>query len=249
MPLARMRTDAELRQAVAQHFWFHSIELRPGIITPGVSGEHFTLPHLLLPEDLSGKSVLDIGCWDGFYSFECERRGAARVVAADVWETAGRGAFDLAREELGSKVEPVEASVYDLPEALGGERFDLVLFLGVLYHLRHPLLGLEKVAACTRPGGLTVIDTLVDCEALFGRPLMSFYPGTEVNGDPTTWWAPNLPCMSTMLSTCGYSKVVSTVQVFGGNRTVFHAAKGTDEECAELAAQDYADRHRHRLRR
>ena len=89
--------------------------------------------------------MLDIGCWDGLFSFECERRGAERVVAADLWENAGRDAFDFAREELGSKVEPLECDVYDLPGKLGGERFDLVLFLGVLYHLRHPLLGLEKV--------------------------------------------------------------------------------------------------------
>lgn len=243
-----MRNDEELRRAIAKRFWFHSIELRPGIVTPGSSGERFTLPHLLLPEDMTGMSVLDIGCWDGFFSFECERRGAKRIVSTDVWESAGRDAFDLAREELRSKAEPVQASVYDLPDALNGERFDLVLFLGVLYHLKHPLLALEQVAACTAPDGLAVIETLVDTKGLFERPVMAFYPGAEVNGDPTTWWAPNIPCLSTMLQTVGFSKPLSVVQVHGGNRTIFHATKASDAECAKREQEDYQYRHRFRGR-
>ena len=96
-----------------------------------------------------GLSVLDIGAWDGFFSFECERRGASRVVAADYfsWHGSGWGTkagFTLARDVLGSKVEDVDIDVMDLtPERVG--TFDLVLFLGVLYHLRHPLLALERV--------------------------------------------------------------------------------------------------------
>ena len=150
-----MRTDDELRAALKQHFWYHCIELRPGIVTPGLAGGAHSLPYYGIPEDLSGKSVLDIGCWDGFFSFECEKRGAERVVAADNWENAGRDAFDFARTELGSKVEPLECDIYDLPDKLGGERFDVVLFLGVLYHLRHPLLALEKVAACHQAPGVS----------------------------------------------------------------------------------------------
>src|SRR5580704_15785161 len=119
-----MKTDDELLREIEKIHWFHSIELRPGITTPGHSNESFTLSLLGLPEDLTGKTILDIGCWDGFYSFECERRGAKRVVSTDVWESTGRTGFDLAREELNSSVEPVEANIYDLPEALKGERFD-----------------------------------------------------------------------------------------------------------------------------
>ena len=100
-------------------------------------------PGLDLPASLEGLTVLDIGAWDGFFSFECERRGASRVVAADYYSWHGPGwgtkaGFQLAREALGSRVEDVDIDVMDLsPERVG--TFDVVLFLGVLYHLRHPL--------------------------------------------------------------------------------------------------------------
>jgi tRNA (mo5U34)-methyltransferase len=215
-------------------------------VTPGRAAERNVLPFLGLPADLSGVDVLDIGCWDGFFSFECERRGAKRVVASDIWETMGRDAFDFARAELGSAVEPVQASVYDLPEALGGERFGLVLFLGVLYHLKHPLLALEKVAEVTAPGGLAVIETAVDAEALMDRPLMAFYPGDELNGDPTNWWTPNVPGLASMLSVCGFGDVVSRVQLYGGNRSVFHAVKVSDAEREKQKRREYLDRTLHR---
>ena len=238
-----MRTDAELREAIRGFDWYHSIELRPGVVTPGRAAERNVLPFLGIPADLSGKTVLDIGCWDGFFSFECERRGAKRVVATDIWETMGRAAFDFARAELGSAVEPVQASVYDLPDLLGRERFDLVLFLGVLYHLKHPLLALEKVAEVTAPGGLAIVETAVDAESLMDRPLMAFYPGDELNGDPTNWWTPNVPALASMLGVSGFGDVVSRVQLYGGNRSVFHAVKVSDAELEKRARRDYLDRH------
>ena len=241
-----MMTDAELREAIRRHDWYHSIELRPGVVTPGRAAERNVLPFLGIPDDLSGVSVLDIGCWDGFFSFECERRGAKRVVASDVWETFGRDAFDFARAELNSAVEPVQASVYDLPEVLGGERFDLVLFLGVLYHLRHPLLAIEKVAEVTAPGGLAVVETAVDAESLMDRPLMAFYPGDELNGDPTNWWTPNVTGLAAMLGVSGFTDVRARVQLYGGNRSVFHAVKVTDAERDRRVRKDYLDRHMHR---
>jgi len=239
-------TDAELREAVRRHDWYHSIELRPGVTTPGRAAERNVLPFLGIPDDLSGMSVLDIGCWDGFFSFEAERRGAKRVVASDVWETMGRGAFDFARAELNSAVEPVQASVYDLPDVLSGDRFDLVLFLGVLYHLKHPLLALEKVAEVTAPGGLAIVETAVDAEALMGRPLMAFYPGDELNHDPTNWWTPNVPALASMLGVSGFAGVTARVQLYGGNRSVFHAVKMSDAERDRQARREYMDRHLHR---
>ena len=241
-----MRTDAELREAIRKYDWYHSVELRPGIVTPGRAAERNVLPFLGIPDDLSGMTVLDIGCWDGFFSFECERRGAKRVVSSDVWETLGRDAFDFARAELGSAVEPLQASVYDLPEALAGERFGLVLFAGVLYHLKHPLLAIEKVAEVTAPGGLAIVETAVDADTLMGRPLMAFYPGDELNGDPTNWWTPNVPALASMLGVSGFEGVVSRVQLYGGNRSVFHAVKISDEEAQKRARRDYLDRHMHR---
>lgn len=241
-----MRTDDELRREIGKYDWYHSIELRPGIITPGVAGERNVLSVLGLPEDLSGLSVLDVGCWDGFFSFECERRGAARVVATDVWEAMGRDAFDFARAELGSRAEPLEASVYDLPEKLGGERFGLVLFLGVLYHLRHPLLAVEKISEVTAPGGRVIVETVVDAASLMDRPLMAFYPGDEMNSDPTNWWAPNIPAVGAMLETSGFGDVTSRVQLYGGNRGVVHAVKVTDAEREKQRRQEHMERHLHR---
>jgi tRNA (mo5U34)-methyltransferase len=238
-----VRTDAELRAAIRKHDWYHSIELRPGIVTPGRAAERNVLPYLGLPDDLSGVSVLDIGCWDGFFSFECERRGAKRVVASDVWESLGRDAFDFAREELDSAVEPVQASVYDLPGALAGQRFGLVLFLGVLYHLRHPLLAIEKIAEITAPGGHVIVETAVDADTLMDRPLMAFYPGDELNGDPTNWWTPNVPALAGMLGTSGFTDVACRVQLYGGNRSVFQAVKVSDAEREKQARQDYMNRH------
>ena len=130
------------------------MELPGGVVTPGVDDPRDRLRLLELPDDMSGLSVLDVGAWDGFFSFECERRGAERVVAADwfAWQQAARGAkrsFELAREAFGSQVEDVEVRVEELsPERVG--TFDLVLFVGVLYHVRDPIRALEAVASVTR---------------------------------------------------------------------------------------------------
>jgi tRNA (mo5U34)-methyltransferase len=106
-----------------------------------------------MPADLSGKAVLDIGAWDGFFSFEAERRGASRVLATDsfCWDGGGWGSkagFELARHALKSHVEDKWIVVEDLsPETVGV--FDVVFFLDVLYHMRHTLLVLERVASVT----------------------------------------------------------------------------------------------------
>ena len=178
-------TATDLRQRVAAHRWYHSIDLGNGLVTPGIDDTPVRLARLALPGSLAGQTVLDIGAWDGFFSFECERRGAARVVAADYysWHGTGWGAkagFELAREALGSRVEDIDVDVMDIsPDRLG--TFDVVLFLGVLYHLRHPLLAIEKIAAVTR--GTLILETVVDLVGL-GRPAMAFYPGRELNADP-----------------------------------------------------------------
>src|SRR5262249_41810436 len=137
------QTGVEQNRMLLDGSWWHSIDLGNGLVTPGVHSlaEMQNLYRSLeLPEDLSGKTLLDLGCWDGFYTFEAERHGA-RVTAVDCWRPAN---FFAAREVLKSRAEFREASVYEIgKDALGS--FDMVLFLGVLYHLRHPLLALERV--------------------------------------------------------------------------------------------------------
>jgi tRNA (mo5U34)-methyltransferase len=188
--------------------WFHTIELEPGVVTPGIDDTRERLDHLRIPQDLSGRTVLDVGAWDGFFSFEAERRGAARVVAADNvawngenWST--KAGFELARRRLGSKVEDVEVDVLDLdPEQIG--TFDVVLFLGVLYHMKHPLLALERVASVT--ADLLVVETAVDC-TWTRRPAAAFYPHHGLGSDPTNWWGPNPEAVVGMLRVAGFREV------------------------------------------
>ena len=199
---------ADIRAEAARVNWFHSIELEPGFVTPGRADTREQVARLHLP-DLRGKSVLDVGAWDGFFSFECERRGADRVVALDTfsWQARGTGTgkagFELARRALGSRVEDVEVEVLDIsPETVGGT-FDVVLFLGVLYHLRHPFLALERLRSVCNE--LVILETHVD---LIGtrRPAAAFYPGTELEDDWTNWWGPNAAAVEGMLGQAGFSE-------------------------------------------
>ena len=189
--------------------WYHVMELPGGVVTPGVDDPSDRLGLLGLPDDMSGLTVLDVGAWDGFFSFECERRGAERVVAADwfAWHEAARGSkksFELARTALGSKVEDVEIRVEDLgPERVG--TFDLVLFAGVLYHVRDPLRALEAVASVTK--GHLMLETHVDL-VLKRKPAAAFYPERELGGDHTNWWGPNPAAVEGMLRAVGFTQVV-----------------------------------------
>ena len=204
---------AKIAARVAALPWFHKMILPPGIETPGVIEPARRLPRLELPDSLAGKTVLDIGAWDGFFSFEAERRGAARVLAADSYSWSGEGwgrkaSFELARELLGARVEDRNIEVLDLsPDAVG--RFDLVLFLNVLYHMPHPLLALERVASVT--AGTLVLETHLDLTHE-ETPAMAFYPAGEMWGDKTTYWGPNLPALLAMLKFVGFdqTRVVST---------------------------------------
>jgi tRNA (mo5U34)-methyltransferase len=188
--------------------WWHRIDLGHGLITPGPDPTPARLPEMQIPQDLTGLSVLDIGAWDGFFSFEAERRGAKRVLATDsfCWGQGGWGSkagFDLARQILGSRVEDLVIDPLDLtPERIG--TFDLVLCLGVLYHMRHPLLMLERVFSVTSHH--LILQTQVDLSAL-DRPALAFYQGTELNNDPTNWCGPNPAAVVAMLKSVGFKDV------------------------------------------
>ena len=202
-----MHTE-ELQKKITAIRWFHRIDLGRGIITPGLDDTPAKLQRLKFPERFTGQTVLDIGAWDGFFSFEAERRGASRVLAVDSYCWTGEGwgkkaGFECARQALDSKVEDCEMEVLDLaPEKIG--TFDVVFFLGVLYHMRHPLLALEKVAAVTKHQ--LILETKVDL-LWWKTPAMAFYLGAELNVDPTNWWAPNVPALCDMLRAVGFTRV------------------------------------------
>lgn len=190
--------------------WFHSMEIAPGLWTPGKQTDtHDMLKAVRMPDDLTGKSVLDVGAWDGFYSFEAERRGAGRVLATDSFCWGGEGwgtkaGFLFAREALRSKVEDLDIDCMDIaPERVG--TWDVVLFMGVLYHLKNPLEALERMASVTRE--LLIVETVVDTRAGDDRPLLTFYPGAELHNDPTSWFGPNVSAVTAMLRLVGFDRV------------------------------------------
>jgi tRNA (mo5U34)-methyltransferase len=173
-----------------------------------------------IPADLSGKTVLDIGCNAGFYSLEMKRRGAARVVGIDSDEQYLAQAR-FAAEINGADIEFRQLDIYDVAKLQ--ERFDLVLFMGVLYHLRHPLLALDLLYEHV------VKDTLVFQSLMRGSrevaQLEKDYPFTETeifdtpgyplmyfvehrySHDPTNWWIPNRGCAEAMLRSAGFDVV------------------------------------------
>lgn len=236
----------DLGAQVREIGWYHQIELPGGIVTPGVNKSAFALSRLDLPKSLAGKSVLDVGAWDGFYSFEAVRRGAARVLATDsfVWQEQWKqSGFRLARQALGmeQKVEDKFIDVMDLsPEALG-ETFDVVLFLGVLYHLKDPISALERVSSVCKE--LLVLETETALNFL-PYPAARLWPGKELRDDDTNWWSINRAGLVTLLKRNGFQHVrivyqtplvrragraLKTARQFGralrGTRIVVHARR------------------------
>ena len=221
----KQRIEAEdlRRRAAALGNWFHNIDLG-GVSTapdhflgdyPSVKWRRFA--HAL-PQDLTGRSVLDIGCNGGFYAIEMKRRGAARVLGIDS-DPDYLAQARFAAEATGQDIEFRAMSVYDLGAI--GERFDIVLFMGVLYHLRHPLLALdlihEHVAGdmlvfqSMQRGAPDVFPVGEDFDfwdtAPFddaGWPKLHFVEHRYAHDD-TNWWVPNRACAEAMLRSAGFA--------------------------------------------
>jgi tRNA (mo5U34)-methyltransferase len=209
--------------------WFHQMKLGNGVISPGATPLAVleAAAEVYFRDGLDGRSVIDIGCWDGFFSFEAKRRGAARVLATDHFAWSGdcwgsRQSFDLARQLVGADVEVRDIDLPDLtPESVG--TFDFVMLAGVFYHLRHPLLDLEKVSKICEE--ILVVETHLDALEI-SRPAMVFYPTDELAGDPTNWWGPNPACVTAMLHDVGFERVEVTPHphpMHAETRAIFHA--------------------------
>src|SRR5579871_4739064 len=208
MPVARDQSATqEVRKLIdelSQLGWYHSITLPDGNVIPGlltVERLQSRIARFPIPEDLTGKRVLDIGAWDGWFSFEMERRGAS-VVAVDSTRQTN---FLRAKELLNSKVEYHIADVCQLsPRDIG--YFDIVLFLGVLYHLKHPILALEKV--CELTTDLACVESFVtDDPPVSPIPLMEFYEGSELLGQFDNWVGPNTACLLAFCRAAGFARV------------------------------------------
>lgn len=218
---------SDLRDRVAAlPYWYHRIELPHGVVTPGWAPHD--LDRYRIPADLSGLRVLDVGAWDGFWSFEALKRGACEVVAIDDFsdflgklserDRKGWETFDLCKAALGHDdriCQRREMSVYDVSEAELG-RFDIVFCFGVLYHLRHPLLALDRLSAlCDRAIYIesAILDDFSPYRGGFGRGypngqmVMEFYPDDQYGGNHTNWWAPTLHCLGHMVRASGFDQV------------------------------------------
>ncbi len=210
------------RRAEALGPWFHNLDLH-GVRTapqhflgdyPAVKWHSFA--HAI-PADLTGRTVLDIGCNGGFYSMEMKRRGAARVVGIDSDEDYLAQAR-FAAEVMGHEIEFRRLSVFDVGQL--GERFDLVIFMGVLYHLRHPLLALDLIHEHVA-GDMLVFQSMQRGSAEAGQvapdydfqetshfdvasyPKLHFVEHRYAH-DQTNWWVPNRACAEAMLRSSGF---------------------------------------------
>lgn len=213
------------RRVVELGDWFHNMDLRgvktaPNHFLGDYPGQKWRRFAHAIPMDLRGKSVLDIGCNAGFYSLEMKRRGAARVVGVDSDERYLAQAR-FAAQVSGEEIEFHELSVYEVGSLR--EQFDIVLFLGVLYHLRHPLLALDLLHKHV------VRDTLVFQSMLRGSPEMEdvaedypfwdaspferpafprmYFIERSYSNDPTNWWVPNAACAAAMLRSAGFDVI------------------------------------------
>ena len=210
MNAALKRNAAERLVAQATFHWHQRFALAPGFYAPGDNDVERLFAVAQVPDDLSGLSVLDVGTSNGGVCFEAERRGAARVIGADIAPIEHCG-FDSLRNLLGSSAEFVQASIYVLPEVLAGEQFDLVIFWGVLYHLRHPLLALDSLRRLVR--GVALLETAV-CDAELPRRASRDFRscastvGNELDGDASNWFAPTTRAL---LDWCGSSGFESTL--------------------------------------
>jgi tRNA (mo5U34)-methyltransferase len=221
---------AELRAEVARLEWYHTMELAPGVVTPGWHDTRPVVAQIPFPSSLEGMRCLDVGTFDGFWAFEMERRGAAEVIAIDILDPAqwdwparstsetmaaigrrkalGRG-FEIAHRWLKSAVRRLERSVYDLDESDAG-RFDVIYLGSILVHLRDPVRALERLrAVCT--GTMIVVDG-IDAALSFWLPRKPV-AALDARGRPW-WWYPNVAGLKRMVEAGGFEVITKPRRIY-----------------------------------
>jgi tRNA (mo5U34)-methyltransferase len=209
-----------LTDDVARLTFWHSIDLGDGVVTPGRKGTlalmESELAGMRLP-DLRGRTVLDIGAWDGWFSFAAERLGARGVTALDhyVWEQdifgdaapgdplPGRRGFDLAHRVLRSSVQPLHLD-FAAGDIHGLGVYDVVLFLGVVYHLQNPLEALIRLREHT--GELAIIESeAAEWPGHEELGLLEFFPADELHGDASNFYAPSAAALCALCRAAGFA--------------------------------------------
>ena len=227
-----MNKNLKIKLVKEVPFWWHTIDLGDGVVTPGQIPSFVQQIRLdSIPTNLKGKKVLDIGCWDGFFSFECEKRGGI-VKAIDNLQYEkfvkyrykiklnGNLGFQIVKKILNSKVEYKMMDFFDIKD----ETFNIVLFFGLLYHMKNPLSAIEHLFNLTEE--LLIIESHYIPDNS-GIPYMIFYPEDELNQDPTNWWGPTLLCIQKMCETAGFLKVELFKRYYYNNdhRVIFRCYK------------------------
>lgn len=190
--------------------WWHRIKLPDGSYTPGrvfygEDGGDWPTSRFGMPDDLTGKTVLDIGAFDGFFSFEAEKRGARVVLATDIYQNGSKDGFDFAHRVLNSKVQFAGIGIYDMVPAI---LFDVVLFYGVLYHLDKPTDALRKLYDLVKLEGVVLIETAIAHNIESNGSLLptwEFRPGFD--GDETNKWYPSIKGLMEYLKWVGFAEV------------------------------------------
>jgi tRNA (mo5U34)-methyltransferase len=224
--------------------WYHSIDYGNGVIAPdhGVHEHHMTVANILFRMGIEGRSILDVGAWNGFYSFEAEKRGASRVLAVDkfCWVNGnGRAQFEFAKGALGSKIEDKLIDIPEMsPETVG--TFDIVLFNGIVYHIVDPINAIERMSKIAKH--VLTVETVIDNQDN-PRPVMVFYRGE--NNPPTRpqhGWGPNSLLMHALLKHYGFETVLEyETPSAGRDRSIFMAFKpGHPFQDFVEANQEYA---------
>ncbi len=233
LPVFETRRDpATVERKLNSLAWYHWMRFRAGgrelaTPTPQQRTDRIwaALVELGLPEDMSGMRALDLGCCDGFYSFVMEQRGA-EVTSLD-YRDVSQGGFGVARDLIGSRIEPQVATVYELaPERIG--RFDVVLFLGVLYHLRHPILALDKIRGVTQAGGMLFVESGIDPDR--EDPVATFHARDSWDGNWTNWFRPTDAAVLAWLDATEFRVTASARPV--RNRGCYAAVAAEDPDVA-----------------
>ncbi|MBU6227509.1 MAG: methyltransferase domain-containing protein [Acidobacteria bacterium] len=182
--------------------WHQRFELVPGVHTPGVNDINWLLEASKFPTNLAGKSVLDIGTTNGAMAFEAERRGSTDVTAVDISDENHYG-FRKIANLLDSNVKFHQASIYDLPSVLN-RTYDVVVFWGVLYHLRHPLLALDSLRAIC--GDLCYLESAIYSPTTeMNDHVAKFHRLDDLAGDGTNWWSPTVETTEDWCRSAGFT--------------------------------------------
>jgi 2-polyprenyl-3-methyl-5-hydroxy-6-metoxy-1,4-benzoquinol methylase len=209
--------------------WFHSFELSDGTLVQGgktldVLKAEFNA--VFAPLALDGQRMLDVGAWNGAFSFEAKRLGAAHVLATDMYTWAhpffrGFEKFLYIRKDWGLDIDYKVLDTHQIRRDIVGE-FDIVLFLGVFYHLQDPVTVIANIAEVAR--SWLVVETHLDLDGV-PNPAMRYYPGEELAEDPTNWWGPNQQCVEELLKTAGFSEIYFSRNPLHPLRGIFHARR------------------------